>query len=323
MTLQGRPLYDNRADAQLFVHRPEWNRLHRALQHGLNIVILGFRGVGKTSLLRQIQYVLRGDRHPVAYVDATAIQDPVELAARINAAVVGTAVGAGVTNQAEPQPAAASQQFYALIQSLGDAPETTILVDASDAGDAIYAVFGRMRDVIWQLPHQWVVAIDKGEVGKVLKPPADAFFDLALDLKPWETSDLVALLEERAPDFDATTRLRIAAGADGNPRIALRALRDALVEERDPDEALSRRADLMAAAADLGRPHAAVLDALFDRGPSSPSDPGLQAVLGLSRGRVAAIMSDLAERGLVAARPDASDSPGRPRSVYSPNLEPK
>jgi energy-coupling factor transporter ATP-binding protein EcfA2 len=322
MTLQGRPLYDNGADARLFVHRSEWARLHRALDHSLNVLIAGKRGNGKTSLLRQIQYVLRKEARTIAYVDATAVESALELASRIRA-VVAWEPSPPVAEVAGPKAPAPTpdDEAYGALRALSDSPKTMILVDASEAGRAVYDIFGRMRDVIWQLPHQWAVAVDTNDLSIVLRPPADAFFDLVLETKPWETPDLLNLLEKRAPDFDVDKRVRIVACSQGSPRVALRALRDAIIEHRDPEEALSRRSDLLANAAKLGRPHGTVLAALLDRGPSSPSDATLQSAAGLSRGRLAAILGDLVDHGLAVSRPGSSSGPGRPRTVYAPNLE--
>jgi Cdc6-like AAA superfamily ATPase len=57
--LQARPLFDNAADATLFVAPPVWPKIVRALERRLNVMVTGARGPGKTTLLHQLQAELR------------------------------------------------------------------------------------------------------------------------------------------------------------------------------------------------------------------------------------------------------------------------
>jgi hypothetical protein len=72
MLLSSRPLRDIRADRALFAGRtPQLAALDRARRAGLNALVLGDRGSGKTSLLRQVARRLREERcHRVELVDA-------------------------------------------------------------------------------------------------------------------------------------------------------------------------------------------------------------------------------------------------------------
>jgi Flp pilus assembly CpaF family ATPase len=71
---QARPLFDNAADATLFVAPPVWPKIVRALERRLNVMVTGTRGSGKTTLLRQLQANLREHAERVTFVDATGAE---------------------------------------------------------------------------------------------------------------------------------------------------------------------------------------------------------------------------------------------------------
>src|ERR1700685_4674082 len=83
MVIGSRPLYDNLADANRFVAPPAWPSLLRAAERRLNVAVIGPRGVGKTTLLRQLQFALRDQDRRCVFVDATAVDNVLELATRV------------------------------------------------------------------------------------------------------------------------------------------------------------------------------------------------------------------------------------------------
>jgi AAA domain-containing protein len=318
--LSGRPLYDNEADRRVFAVPRAWNELVRAIERRLNVLLLAERGAGKTSVLRQLQMALREQGESVVFVDATAVGDPLELSYRIRDALLGQQAPL----RGEPDPvAAASRTLAANLRDLADSEPTVLLVDASGSADAIYGLFGRLRDTLWQLEHRWVVAADSHDRPTVLKSPADAFFDVVISLGPWSTNELVDLISHRLDDEDDVaqqTLIEAATAARGIPREALRALNAAIVHNRDPAQTLSQRARLIEKASKRGRPHGMLMAELLDRGQASPSDAELQATLGISRPRLTQLFRDLLAEKLVVGAPERSDRPGRPRTVYRPVL---
>jgi energy-coupling factor transporter ATP-binding protein EcfA2 len=302
----------------------------RAVERGLNVFVNGPRGVGKTTLLRQVQRSLRNADEPVAFVDATAVEDVVDLTSRVRDALRGQpsplTAGASVVAEAvttDPRPVAgASRALADLLRSIGQVPPTTILVDASSSPEAVYGLFGRMRDSLWQQEHRWVVAVDDNDRATVLKPPADAFFDVVVTLKPWPINELVALLARRGGATPLPRDLLVASatGANGNPREALRAVSEALVHDRDPTASLDERGRLLDRASDLGRAPGMLMAELLDRGDASPSDKALQTTLGVTRSRLTQLLRELLEHELVVAETERATGPGRPRTVYRPAL---
>jgi energy-coupling factor transporter ATP-binding protein EcfA2 len=330
--LTARPLYDNDADAQFFVRPRVWDSAIRAMDSGLNVAVLGARGAGKTTLLRQLQRQLREQDRRAAFVDATAVADGLELAIRIRDAVRGGSdtmidqlrlMGMGVAPGETPVAGAASRALVTVLSQLESVEPTTVLVDASGSAEALYTLFGRMRDVLWQQDHRWVVAIDADDRATALKPPADAFFDSVLTLGEWPLVDLLALLTRRwegvkAPvpeSFD-----KAAAAAHGNPREALRILSEDTVRDRDSTDPLEARGRLLNEASGLGRPHGMLMAELLDRGQASASDQALQRTLGVTRARLSQLLNELAAFGLVTAENERSEGPGRPRVIYRPDL---
>ena len=333
MLLTARPLYDNAADARFFLRPHIWDSAMRAIDGGLNVAVLGARGAGKTTLLRQLQRELREQDRVVTFVDATAVADGLELAVRIRDAVRGgrmaaldqlQLMAAGVVAGEPPVAGAASRALMAVLAELADADPTTVLIDASGSAEAVYTLFGRMRDVLWQQDHRWVVAVDADDRATALKPPADAFFDVVLSLGQWSTADLVGLLIRRCDGSEAPVAQsfdKAAAGARGNPREALRILSEDAVRDRDSSDPLQARGVLLDDASRIGRPHGMLMAELLDRGQASASDQALQRTLGVTRARLSQLFGELAAHGLVTAENERSERPGRPRVIYRPNLQ--
>jgi DNA-binding MarR family transcriptional regulator len=331
--LQGRPLYDTPADGKYYVVPPEWDAVVRAVDRGNNTLVCGERGSGKTSLLRRVQLMLRNNGEHVVYVDATAVAEPLELVFRVRDALKGrpglaqTAPGtlarsvAEMAGERSPPPGGVSRLLYDALVGLGEDVEPTIvLLDATAAAQALYGAFGRMRDAVWQLPHRWLVAIDNDDRATALKPPADTFFDIVIELKPLPIERLMSILDNRTDELTPALLSQIAADARGNPRAAIRAANNALVHGGDPADELSARARLLDAAAEIGRPQGMLMAELLDLGQASPSDEALLDRLGLTRARVSTLLQQLLEADLVESTVERSDRPGRPRTVYRPAL---
>lgn len=332
MLLKGRPLYDNKADADLFVTPSAWDAVVLGSERDLNVLLVGSRGSGKTSLLHQVQYVMRDEESEGAvFVDGTAARDVVDLATRIRNSLSGEpstlpenvegALGA-VTTSEEPI-AGASRTLAALLRSIGQADPALILLDCSGAAEAVFDLFGRMRDVLWQQSHRWIVAIDENDRSTVMKPPADAFFDVVAQIEPWPTTELITLLSRRYPtmeDVDKKLVMHAAANASGSPREALRAMSHGILTEGDPATFLEERGVLLDRASRLGRTAGMLMAELLGRGQASPSEPELQDSLGLTRARLTQLFHLLQENELVVGEAERSSGPGRPRMTYRPNL---
>ena len=74
--------------------------------------------------------------------------------------------------------------LLALISLLSSVEPSILLLDEPPGGDEGHRLFGRLRDELWQLDHQWVVAISRGAAPSMERPPANAFFEERVELEP-------------------------------------------------------------------------------------------------------------------------------------------
>jgi energy-coupling factor transporter ATP-binding protein EcfA2 len=324
--LQARPLYDTDADARLFVAPPEWDRILAGVDHGFNVLVLGDRGSGKTTILRQVQHALRERGESVAFLDATGVTDAGELVQLIEQSLIGrrnaaeevrvNLVGAFDAVAGGP-PGSTSVRAIQRLRALGDLPATRIIVDCSHAAEAANVLFGRLRDELWQLGHRWLVAGERSERSILLAPPADAFFDQVTVVGGVrDPAFMRALLLRRSADVPSNVIDRIVDAAR-TPRDALQALRDAVVDGSQRHTMDARFARQEAAAA-IGRPHSMVMTELEELGGASASDEELLSRLGWSRARASQVLGDLARHGLVVGSDERPPSGGRPRRIYRP-----
>lgn len=297
LQLSSRPLRATSVDAALFVDRErELETLERALDLRLHSLLLGERGSGRTSLLHQLQARLEQAGVTVRFVDGGAAETPDEL-------------GAAVGLDAEPPT------------------ETVVLLDGVRAPDVVHELFGRRRDELWELPLRFVVSGEGAQRARYLAPPADAFFDVVVELGELSPADAAELFRRRAAapgtEGDATAHAllaiadALAAGVSPRtPRHLLAAARAALVGG-DPAGAVDALAAARARAAALGRPAALMFADLVANGPASASDEALLDRLGWTRARAVQVLKQLEGAGLVRAEAEARAGQGRPRKLYA------
>ena len=266
MLLSSRPLLDTRADRRLFVGRTsQLAALDRARRAGLNTLVLGDRGSGSTSLLRQVALRLREERcHRVELVDAGPTDGAEELLTLLVERLLPPA-GALPASAGSPRGLSDGGRLLALLDRLrrelpdvldhppvearkGPAwepgrPVVVLLDNASPA--AAHVLMGRLRDETWSLPVVWVVAADRSAAAGFLEPPADTFFEARVVLDELSADEAVALLRARLP---AARR-----GATGGrvPDELLRRMVDG-VPVRTPRALVSALRDVVGAAAEAG-----------------------------------------------------------------------
>ena len=322
--LSGRPLLDTRADAALFVDRtPELDRLRQAVDEGLNVLISGVRGLGKTTLLRQFAYRAREAGREVAVLDATALADPAALLHAV-ARLLGDPTAAD-------GPLSAAELIAVIAETVtehqpedppgGIGPGRALAVDGV-APAVAQAVFGQLRDEVWRLPLTWLVSCAEVDEPAFLRPPADAFFDITLRLPALSDDDVRDLLRRRATadelGNDAVTE--VVGLAAGNPRRAIDLARHLLLAPNgQADDTVGsvrdRLLDREQAVGRLGTPARMLLAELEASGGASASDERLLERLGWTRARAAQVLGQLEREGLVEAT-DEQRPAGRPRRVY-------
>ena len=322
--LSGRPLLDTRADAALYVDRAaELARLSWSVDEGLNALVAGDPGSGKTSLLRRLQADLRtslGTGGRVVFLDLAGVEGAVDALGRLLEAV------APPRPDGAPDPAydtSSVAEVLARLEAVAPPGRLVVLADGLPI-DLAHPLFGQLRDELWRLPACWVVTCPAAAESTFRRPPADAFFEAVLRLEPLSEDVLMKLLRARVGvDELDDDHLRAAAQlAAGNPRRAVELVRHLLAA---PDGEAStvvpelRRhiVDRGEALYRLGRPATMLMAELEALGSASASDERLLDRLGWTRGRAAQVFALLETAGLVEASAQRNGA-GRPRKVFRP-----
>lgn len=339
LQLSQRPLSGSDADRGLFVDRTsELSHLERSAQLGFNVLVLGERGVGATSLVRQHQRRLEDTGRASHYVNGGWAEEVPEIGAEIRIAVEGPRP-ARYSNELKVQYLASRKliregddrlrglrALSKRVSELGS-ERPVIILDEMHQPELVHELFGRYRDDVWQMPFQWVVCGRLSRRSRYLEPPADAFFDSVLTLDPLGTAASRDLLKARLSGADSTddgALVRIVANreliirqGEGNPRQILAAARDVVL--RSSEEALA--ADrLVASAAELGATEMVAVRYLARHGPTSASDQKLLDALDITRARATQVLRRLEDADLVYASNEKARSPGRPRKLYATRL---
>lgn len=323
MQLSTRPLFDNPSDAALFVPRPEAQRLEANCRDGINSLVLGDRGTGKTSLLRYVAFRLREDDEPSVVVNAAPAETALELV-RLVAAELGrrSSLVRQVARSFDPHIATGVGEAGDLVNALrtlrSAQPEagkrTAILVDSAPGPEALHTLFGRLRDELWQLPFTWAVAAPSNQRASILAPPADAFFEEVIELQPLSQEQQAELIRRRLGPDEATP-WRVPQEGEDNPRRLLTVVRETMRSGGGPDAYVAALAARDATVTGLGRAASMAYAELENSGAASASDKEFLDRLGWSRQRAAQVLAELARTGVVRSEMRHGPS-GRPRKVF-------
>ena len=320
MELSGRPLFDNPIDAGLFVEREEGPLVKANARDGINTLVLGDRGSGKTSLLRHVLFELREEEFPAIGVDAGPVEGPLDLIRliagsigqiRIESPSMDPLSAAGLT-----ETAAVLRQLRKLRPDPGtQAPRTAIFIDLPAGAKTLHQLFGRFRDEMWQLPYTWIVAAPAQLRVDLLTPPADAFFEDVVELSPLSQAQQEELIGRRLNPGEQTP-WRLPVDGENNPRRLLEVVRESLRAGVAPEQRMRALTERETEVATLGRGASMLYAELAQFGPASASDEELLKHLGWSRQRAARVLGELEQAGFVRADQKAAES-GRPRKVFS------
>jgi hypothetical protein len=327
MRLDSRPLLDNPEDAALYVDEAALlQKSVRALDSGLNILVEGAWGSGKTSLLRQCQLQLSRRGTETAFVDladALTEADVLELvwhALRRTESVPAQGLGELVSDPTVTLGRVAARNSGRYLELLAESRPVVVLLDNLSVQDVAYALFGRLRDRLWQLPLIWAVTGIEPVTAALHAPPADAFFAVRVVLEPLSSDGRRMLLARRLRDESPDLAKALGASQEGSPRRLLDAARRIVIDGGEPTRYLHNQVLKEMKAADLGRPASMLLGELTRLGRASASDRELLAALGWTRPRAVQVFNELERAGLVVAE-DEPQQRGRPRRVYRPLTE--
>ncbi len=326
--LSQRPLTASNADGRLFVGREaELRRLERAARLDFNVLALGERGIGVTSLMSQYQRRLEEAGRPCFYLSGAKIKD----SAQVYDAIVTWGMGrrqilSDVHREVMGLPAPATgSRFHDLVRRIRRVEEEVlpvVFLDDMHAPQLTHQMFGRYRDEIWRLPCRWVVCGLSRYRSEYLTPPADAFFEAEIAIGLMDDPVARDLLEARLAiagsedvrevDIIRSEYEEIIKGGSGNPRRILALVRESLLSDAGENASRER---FRQEAARLGGTEARFWQHILVFGPVSASDEELQEHFGVTRARAAQVLGRLEEAGLVIAHHE-KQGVGRPRKVF-------
>lgn len=316
MELSGRPLFDNPLDAELFVPRPEVERLQRNAGNGSNSLVLGEAGAGKTSLLRHVLWRLRGDGLSAVWIDGAFADDVVGLLGLVENDLREARIDVPAPLPSGPgETAAVLAAMRNLRRRIPGGERTVIMLDLAPGGVDPHALFGRFRDELWQLPLTWIVAAPTGMRGALTTPPADAFFEDVIELGPLTLDQQEDLIERRFGPGESTP-WRLAETGEANPRRLLQIVRESVRTGEPIDAHFVARSVRDGELAALGHAARVVYEYLEENGPTSASDEDLLTTVSWSRQRAAKVLTELEDHDLVRSETRQSDS-GRPRKMFA------
>ncbi len=292
------------------------------------MLLSGPRGSGKTTLLRQVLLDLRNDERQAAFIDGKLATDAFSFLQLIRfqlgeAPSLPQVLRERYSQAFTPRPnlgeAGALLDLIDTMRNPAEEPDqTTLLIDGLPSPEVAHALFGRLRDELWQLPFNWIIAVNERERAALTEPPADAFFDRQINLGPMSSRELMSLLERRVPLTDRSGLESLAAASEGNPRLLLDLARDAFEGGHGIEGLLENRAWREKAASGLSRPASMLLAELENMGSASASDEELLRRMGWTRPRATQVFHELEDAELVTSR-EVKGHGGRPRKVYLPN----
>ncbi len=317
--LRQAPLLATERGERLFVPPRGFDALVAYVRRGYNVLLLAGRGEGKTSALHQLERAFELDvreegRAPLAFVDLAEAKGPgraleLMLEAARETSGHGTNFGEFVQNAFQPD------SIRTRLRQLRTAPSCSFLLDNADPKTVAHPLFGELRDRLWDLEqHQFVLAANHADRTLLLRPPADAFWEQAVDLEM--TEDQAAKVIERGLGDAAPWAHDLVATVGTNLRRLIQAAQQIDAGEEQPPSRTDSWKRWQELVANLSRPASMVFAELEGLGEVSAADRRLLDRMGYSKTTIVRALEELESQGLVSSEPRV-EGPGRPRKIYS------
>jgi energy-coupling factor transporter ATP-binding protein EcfA2 len=336
MPLRDRPLLVGGIDRDLYVPRPELEHaLLQSVEAGRNVLLIGPAGSGKSTTLRKLAADLRTQGRHGALVLAAPASSTSELLALLRSELMPHEIEDPIEARTEMLRRQSHEapviNLIDAVRKLGKAGETVIMLDGPVSSAIVYELFGRLREELWALPHQWVLTLRTDQSAAARKPPADAFFPELIEIPPLEPSQIGDLMK-RALTEDELVTVVAELASHGEllrkdysnethyPREVVNLAHRALAGTLHSREVELRRAKL---AADLGRNASVALTELEALGrPVSAGDEEFLRRTGWTEAHARRLLALMKQGGILSSIADATaGNPGRPRKLYVPKQD--
>ena len=334
MELPARPLLASALDGRLFVDRKvELETLERNAESRLNSLVVGPPGIGKTSLLHQLERRLdsHAELEPIFVDGAGRAASPEELLSLINYRLDEdrarfSYIGEAMQSAGRRPPRTGTEQLLAALRTVREAlaareRRAVLIVDELPSGETAHALFGQLRDELWSLPATWIVAARTSEQAAYRRPPASAFFESVVAVEPLPEKAAIQLLKKRTAETEINGDLlrKIVTAADGQPALLILLARQTLLEGRSLNDAQDAQDERMRRAKQLGDAASRLVAYIEANGPVSASDTRMLSELSWTRGRATQVLRQLEQAGLAEVSNERVGS-GR-RKVYTLKTE--
>lgn len=306
--LSGRPLLATSRDRSLAVGvTAELARIADAVGQDLNVLISTRPGGGATTTLHRFARLAVRElgRHP-RFVNAAGIDTADGLLHQLAGDLIPTVSVVG------------SDSAYSMFARYAGLPDSVIALVDNLSAQLASTLFGTYRDELWAVPVTWVVTCRDIDRAGFLRPPAESFFDVVVDLPPLDEVESARLLRRRTSKAElpaAALRAAVAAGG-GNPRALINAARAIVLDGGDPASITQASLERVQVERSLSRSALMLLAQLRSLGPSSASDRQLQDQVGWTRARLVQVFAELEHSGAVDVDHLRDGRSGRPRKVY-------
>ncbi len=330
-----RPLFPTQADRALFVDREdEIRHALESIRRGYNVLLVGARGTGKTSLLYRIYDIAieegllpipcRTQEVPRDQADflrmlLRALLLEIDALGQRAGRVAESARDIGGTFRASGRPIGVGDSLYQAFGNMeptGDSyacrtlenllddlakdgkPAVFLIDNFSEVPDLFRRAFGGLRDYLWSLGIRFVVTADLSVKETLMAPPVGSFFETTIVLSNFTQEDSVKALALRGLE-DRGLVHDIHEATRGNPLLSMMVARRVVLGELDADELRSKVAERAGLLQSLSSPEREVMLYIDQKGPASASDKRFQSKMRVGRSRLVQILQDLETAGIV------------------------
>jgi hypothetical protein len=317
--------------------REEVSQVLKAVNFGVNILVLGPRGAGKTSFLHTCEWELEQQNRRTVWVSGAFVESAMEL---LDAVAFQFEVPRSVYQPGFPEVAVANlgalsgrrepvggpaplltaiREFASRLEIKREGqpdPRHWVVIIDDLRPEVGHALFGQARDELWSLPLVWIAAGDKARTADYLKPPADSFFGKVIELGPLDDDAAATILRTRAlGQFSDDVARRITEQAQGNPRRLITLATEAVLGGAESLRALEQDSATAARLRELGPSAQRLWEVLVPMNQAAANDVELLDRIGWSRVRASQVLNQLEAAGLVESSTEKAPH-GRPRKVY-------
>lgn len=328
-----RPLFATKYDQSFFVNREkELSSIQSSIRSKLNLLLLGKRGSGKTSLLNHAYYDLKKDKKIIVILvnilpkgihgTETFLDVLVRSCAK---EISGNEMHSELYHKyiTTFQTLSGLVGFETIMAILNrENKQAVFIIDGFDHNSELcYNIVSALREIFWETKSAFIVTGDLLQKNVYLKPPVDAFFDKVVEIEKLSTKDVKKLFEHRIGKNEITEKVFSALAKYGADSIAdiILMMRENIEKDNQKFDSILKTSNSFTMGATIIPPskqfdknlqkispmRKEVLKYLRVNGPTSASDKKFQEYTGVSRSRLAQMLVRLMHMGFLTKSQDS------------------